>query len=127
MSAPHLISTQALTLDILEKSLLKGSSIALSNEAKEKIDKCRKYLDQKLNSSNAPIYGINTGFGSLYNRNIPKDQLEELQKNLVMSHACGTGNGVPQEIIKLMLFLKVQSLSYGYSGVHVETVQRLVD
>lgn len=127
MSAPHLISTQALTIDILEKSLQKGSAIALSNEAKEKIDKCRKYLDQKLNSSNAPIYGINTGFGSLYNRNIPKDQLEELQKNLVMSHACGTGSDVPQEIIKLMLFLKVQSLSYGYSGVHVETVQRLVD
>jgi histidine ammonia-lyase len=127
MSAPHLISTQALTLDNLEMSLHKGSSIALSSEAKEKIDKCRKYLDQKLNSSNAPIYGINTGFGSLYNRNIPKDQLEELQKNLVMSHACGTGNDVPPEIIKLMLFLKVQSLSYGYSGVHVETVQRLVD
>jgi histidine ammonia-lyase len=127
MSAPHLISTQALTLDILEKSLQKGSALTLSNEAKEKIEKCRKYLDQKLNSSNAPIYGINTGFGSLYNRNIPKDQLEDLQKNLVMSHACGTGSDVPQEIIKLMLFLKVQSLSYGYSGVHVETVQRLVD
>src|SRR5689334_13584186 len=127
MSTPHFISTQALTLDILEKSLHKDSAIALSDEAKEKIDKCRKYLDQKLNSSNAPIYGINTGFGSLYNRNIPKDQLEKLQENLVMSHACGTGSDVPQEVIKLMLFLKVQSLAYGYSGVHVETVQRLID
>jgi histidine ammonia-lyase len=123
----HSISSEPLTLDVLEKQLTKGGSLQLSDRAIHNIEKCRKYLDEKLASSNAPIYGINTGFGSLYNRNIPKDQLEKLQENLVMSHACGTGGDVPQEIIRLMLFLKVQSLSYGYSGVHVATVQRLID
>lgn len=100
--------------------------MVLSEEAKKKIIRCRTYLDEKLAASSAPIYGINTGFGSLYNKNIPKDQLEKLQENLVKSHACGTGPEVPREIVHLMLFLKAQSLSYGYSGVQLETVERLI-
>jgi len=74
-----------------------------------------------------PIYGINTGFGALYNKTIGKEDLGKLQENLVKSHACGVGDEVPQEIVKLMLLLKAQSLSYGYSGVQLSTVQRLVD
>ena len=100
-------------------------TIELSDEAKTKIERCREYLDQKLKESNHPIYGINTGFGSLYNKHIPHGQLEKLQENLVKSHACGTGPEVPEEIVRLMLFLKVQSISYGYSGVQLATVQRL--
>jgi len=99
----------------------------LSDESKEKIQKCRDYLDRKLSETQTPIYGINTGFGSLYAKNIPKDQLEKLQENLVRSHACGTGAEVPREIVMLMLFLKAQSLSYGYSGVQVQTVERLIE
>ena len=127
MSLQHTISSRPLTLKELEQSLQSGSTLSLSPESKEKIERCRKYLDEKISNSSSPIYGINTGFGSLYHRHIPKDQLEKLQENLVMSHACGTGNDVPLEVIKLMLFLKVQSLSYGYSGVHVDTVQRLIE
>lgn len=123
----HIISPSPLSLKELESALQSGSSLELSKESKEKIDHCRQYLDHKIASTSAPLYGINTGFGSLYHRNIPKDQLEKLQENLVLSHACGTGNDVPLDIVKLMLFLKAQSLSYGYSGVHVDTVQRLVD
>ena len=100
-------------------------AIELSDEAKTKIERCREYLDQKLKGSNHPIYGINTGFGSLYNKHIHHGQLEKLQENLVKSHACGTGPEVPEEIVRLMLFLKAQSLSYGYSGVQLATVQRL--
>ena len=74
-----------------------------------------------------PIYGINTGFGSLYKHSISNEDLGTLQKNLVMSHACGTGDEVPLDIVKLMIFLKIQSLSYGNSGVQLVTVQRLVD
>ncbi len=66
-----------------------------------------------------PIYGITTGFGSLCNISVGKDELAQLQKNLVMSHACGTGERVPNEIVKLMLLLKAQSLSYGHSGVQL--------
>jgi histidine ammonia-lyase len=127
MSYHHAISNAPLNLQDLESALAVNSSLSLSDESRKQIEKCRAYLDQKMATSNAPMYGINTGFGSLYNRNIPKDQLEQLQENLVMSHACGAGADVPQEIVRLMLFLKVQSLAYGYSGVHVNTVQRLVE
>ena len=89
--------------------------------------KCRAYLDGKIQEAREPIYGINTGFGSLYNRNISPDQLEKLQENLVQSHACGAGPEVPEEIVRLMLFLKVRSLAFGYSGVQLSTVERLVD
>lgn len=121
----HYISSKELTLADLAAIHAGSITIALSDEAKSKIERCREYLDQKLRESNHPIYGINTGFGSLYNKNIPYSQLEKLQENLVKSHACGTGPEVPEEIVRLMLFLKVQSLSYGYSGVQLSTVQRL--
>jgi histidine ammonia-lyase len=121
----HQISNKQLALkDLQSISTLK---IQLSEESKQNITQCREYLDKKIEAASSPIYGINTGFGSLYNRNISHDQLGKLQENLVKSHACGTGPDVPQEIIKLMLFLKIQSLSYGYSGVQLATVQRLVD
>src|SRR5688572_12574666 len=121
----HYISSKELTLKDLAMINEGKVTIELSDEAKTKIERCREYLDQKLKESNHPIYGINTGFGSLYNKHIPYGQLEKLQENLVKSHACGTGPVVPQEIVRLMLFLKAQSLSYGYSGVQVSTVQRL--
>jgi histidine ammonia-lyase len=123
----HYISSKPLTLNDLDRVLHGHSKIALSEESKKKIVRCREYLDQKLLSSTSPIYGINTGFGSLYNKNIPVDQLEKLQENLVMSHACGAGAEVPREIVLLMLFLKVQSLSFGHSGVQLETTERLME
>lgn len=125
MEPTHQISTRPLTLKELDHILHGHSKIALSDEARERVSECRDYLDKKLASSSAPVYGINTGFGSLYNRNIAKGDLERLQENLVKSHACGTGPEVPREIVMLMLFLKVQSLAYGYSGVQLQTVERL--
>jgi histidine ammonia-lyase len=123
----HYISDLKLTLNDLAKIHRGKITIELSDQAKRKINQCREYLDKKLEASNQPIYGINTGFGSLYNRHIPYHQLEKLQENLVKSHACGTGAVVPDEIVRLMLFLKIQSLSYGHSGVQLSTVQRLTD
>ena len=123
----HYISSKELTLKDLALINEGKVAIELSDEAKTKIERCREYLDQKLKDSNHPIYGINTGFGSLYNKHIPHGQLEKLQENLVKSHACGTGPEVPEEIVRLMLFLKAQSLSYGYSGVQLATVQRLAN
>lgn len=125
--ATHSISDKMLTLKDLSAILNDSIKLELSASAKEKIQRCRTYLDDKAKNATQPIYGINTGFGSLYNKHISPNDLEKLQDNLVKSHACGTGAEVPTEIVKLMLFLKVQSLSYGYSGVQVETVQRLAD
>ncbi len=116
-----------LDFDFIQDIFSDGLQLKLSAQSKAKIAKCRKYLDQKLKNLGSPVYGINTGFGALYNKSISHDDLGALQRNLVMSHACGTGEEVPKEIVKLMLLLKIQGLSYGNSGVQVETVQRLID
>ncbi|RZK19610.1 MAG: histidine ammonia-lyase [Pedobacter sp.] len=121
------ISEQPLTLKVLKDVILNNKPIALSNKAIERIQKCRNYLDDKLTQHQEPIYGINTGFGYLQNVKIEEDNLTKLQHNLLLSHACGTGDEVPAEIIKLMLLLKIQSLSYGYSAIALPTVQRLID
>lgn len=123
----HHISSKELSIESISNILSENKLLALSQEATEKILACRGYLDNKLKNQNKPIYGINTGFGSLYNIKISKENLTKLQENLVMSHACGTGKTVPEEIVKIMLLLKIQSLSYGHSGVQLETVQRLMD
>ena len=101
--------------------------IALSHESTDNVIKCRKYRDSKMEDIDRPLYGITTGFGSLYNVTIPVEDLSQLQHNLVMSHACGSGETVRPEIVKLMLFLKAQSLAYGHSGAQLVTVQRLID
>jgi histidine ammonia-lyase len=123
----HYITSQHIDFEIVKKIITENYTLALSDEAIQRIEKCRTYLDKKMASQTEPVYGINTGFGSLYNKQIDNHQLEQLQANLVMSHACGCGDEVPQEIVKLMLFLKIQGLSYGNSGVQLVTVQRLID
>ena len=100
--------------------------LALSEEAVKAINKCREYLDKKIKNIDVPVYGINTGFGSLYNKSIDDKDLGQLQENLVKSHACGTGAEVSHQVVKAMLFLKVQGLSLGYSGVQLDTVQTLI-
>lgn len=127
MSNIHLISSEILEITTISTIVSEQKQIALSNDAKTRIKKCRHYLNEKLKGDQKPIYGINTGFGSLYNVKISNENLTKLQENLVMSHACGTGDEVPQHIVKLMLLLKIQSLNYGHSGSQLETVQRLVD
>ena len=126
MERVHHISTKPLSLQYVRDLLANKAALALSDEAKERIQKCRDYLDRKMQQQKEPIYGITTGFGSLCNVSVDRSQLAQLQKNLVMSHACGLGEEVPHDIIRLMLFLKIQSLSYGYSGVQLATVERLV-
>ena len=123
----HYIIAERLTIARVEEIMTKGYKIALSNDAIQRINHCREYLDKKMEDVAHPIYGVTTGFGSLCNISISKEHLSQLQKNLMMSHACGTGQRVPAEIARLMLLLKVQSLSYGHSGVQLITVERLVD
>ena len=122
----HSISSEFLSLEKVQEIIESKTKLVLSEEAIEAVQACRTYIDEKMAASSTPIYGINTGFGSLYNRSISKEDLSLLQKNLVISHACGMGDEVPQEIVKLMLLLKIQSLSYGHSGVQVATIQLLI-
>lgn len=122
----HEISDQHLTIDEVGFIISSKSNLILSQSAREKINRCRQYLDQRMAASDDPIYGINTGFGSLYNTKINRCDIEQLQRNLVMSHACGAGREVDSALVKLMLLLKIQGLSYGHSGVRVELVERLI-
>ena len=123
----HQINSEWLTIARVNEVLAKGYKLELSENAKRRIINCRKYLDDKMKDTERPIYGVTTGFGSLCNISVDKENLSQLQKNLMMSHACGTGARVPSEIVKLMLFLKAQSLSYGHSGVQLITVERILD
>lgn len=127
MPVTYYISNNTLSLEELNRIITEKQTLALSEEAIANINKCREYLDNKMQADTNPIYGINTGFGSLYNVKISSENLTTLQENLMKSHACGTGDEVPSEIVKMMLLLKIKSLSYGNSGVQLATVERLID
>ena len=113
MDTIHYISSDVISLELLQEIISQNRKLELSEEARVNIEKCRAYLDAKMESHGEPIYGINTGFGSLCNVKISNENLSKLQENLVKSHACGTGDEVPHEIVKIMLLLKIKSLSFG--------------
>jgi histidine ammonia-lyase len=123
----HFVDEVELSLDKIAQVLKHKPTLLLSEPSRLKILRCRTFLDSKVANSENPFYGINTGFGYLQNVTIDKAQISELQYNLLMSHACGVGHEIPSELVRLMLFFKIQSLSFGYSGVQVITVQRLID
>jgi histidine ammonia-lyase len=121
------ISPENLSFIKIEEILKKDKKLCLSEKSVELITYCRNYLDHKLENMESPVYGITTGFGSLQDITISNNQLNKLQENLVKSHACGIGQVVREDIVRLMLLLKIHALSLGKSGVQVETVQRLID
>ncbi len=123
----HEISSEEISIDQINQIFTSKKQLKLSKGATERIQHCKSYLEKKIKSSDRPIYGVNTGFGSLHNHSIKSENLGQLQKNLVMSHACGTGREVDDLIVRLMLFLKIQSLAYGNSGVQLALVERLID
>lgn len=125
--AIHFISQELLSIKKIEEIILANAKLELSQESKDRIKKCRDYLDNRISVSDDAVYGINTGFGSLCNVSVSEKDLRKLQENLVRSHACGLGEEVPAEIVKLMLLFKAHALAVGNSGVAVETVQRIID
>ncbi|GAB6119807.1 histidine ammonia-lyase [Dysgonomonas termitidis] len=127
MKNVYYVGSGELTFGILEQIINKNLKLELAPEAKDRIQKCRDYLDEKIKSQKTPMYGITTGFGSLCNKNISPDELTRLQENLVKSHACSVGEEISPVIVKLMMLLKAHALSLGYSGVQVITVQRIID
>ncbi|MFM2377204.1 MAG: hypothetical protein RLZZ165_2301 [Bacteroidota bacterium] len=128
MNGAFQISSSAITLEEIDRLINDPSIVvSLADSATGAIGRCRAYLDQKMSGNTEAIYGINTGFGALRDKRIGPEHLEELQYNLIRSHACGAGAEVPAEIVRLMLLLKARSLAYGHSGVQVETVHRLLD
>jgi len=122
----HSISNDHLSVEKVAEIINSKTELSLSEASRQQIIKCREFLDDMIERSDRPIYGITTGFGSLCNTSIGKADLGQLQRNLVTSHACGAGREVPSHVVKMMLLLKIQGLSYGHSGVAIETVERLI-
>ena len=123
----HVISPKKLTYRTVFEILKNNLQIKLSDESIKLVQECRDYLDKKTSNQSTPTYGINTGFGSLYNKSISHNDLGKLQENLVKSHACGIGDEVPGDVVKLMMLFKIHALSLGHSGVQVATVQQLIN
>jgi len=126
MPERYLLDERDLTWHTVQTLLHNEVKVSLSTILREKIQTARTFLDEKLDASDQAFYGINTGFGALHNVKINKEDLSELQENLVMSHACGMGDTVPEEIVRLMLIFKAKGLSHGFSGVSIGTVERLL-
>ena len=120
------INNQWISLQTLEEILAAPTQLVLNDEVKKTIQDCRTYLDEKVAKSDRLIYGVNTGFGSLCDTAVSHNDLEQLQRNLVVSHACGMGERVPDEVVRRMLLLKILGLSHGASGVQLATVERLI-
>ena len=127
MSNVYYVGSEPLSFEGVERILTQNMKLELSLEVKERIQRCRDYLDHKIEQQEGPLYGITTGFGSLCNKNISPDELSTLQENLVKSHACSVGDEVSPVIVRLMMLLKAHALSLGHSGVQVITVQRILD
>lgn len=123
----YTLSSQHWTLGEIGELLLSGRQVQADPADMQKVQACRDYLDAHMGTHAAPVYGVNTGFGSLCDTVIGQDELSQLQENLVKSHACGTGNPIDRNLAKLMLLLKAKGLLYGHSGVQQQTVQRLLD
>lgn len=127
MSNKHFqISQNDLTISDIESILKENLKLKLDQQTEKKVSSNRLYLDQKLENSDVLHYGINTGFGSLCNKVISSGELRKLQVNLVRSHACGLGKEVDNKMVKIMMLLKIQSLSRGYSGITLTTLKRLI-
>ena len=120
------ITREWISLETLEHILDSNLKLELSENSKNQILNCRQYLDDVMENEDKIIYGINTGFGALCDTIIPKSDLEKLQNNLVLSHACGAGEEVPLHLVKRMILLKILGLSHGHSGVQLKTVERLI-
>lgn len=127
MKEIYYVGSKNLTFEIIQDIIQSDAHLTLDTKVIQRIQKCRDYLNNKIVQSTEPIYGVTTGFGSLCNKNIELDQLTVLQENLIKSHACSIGNELSTSIIKLMLLFKAHALSLGYSGVQVDTVQRILD
>ncbi|NQU85249.1 MAG: histidine ammonia-lyase [Mariniphaga sp.] len=121
------ISLDDLTYDVIEDILENNIQLELSEKSIHLINKSKAYLDKKLNETDGPLYGINTGFGALCDIEISKNDLSKLQENLIISHACNIGPEIPSDIVRLMLLLKVHALAKGNSAVQLKTVQRIID
>ena len=112
-------------LDVIKKILAGPVQVALRAQARRKIERSAATVQRLLQSGDA-LYGINTGFGKLAKTRIANADLEKLQINIVRSHAAGVGAALPNNVVRLIMMLKLRSLAQGASGISVATMEALV-
>ncbi|WP_108060772.1 histidine ammonia-lyase [Poseidonibacter lekithochrous] len=120
----HIIPGQ-LTLQDLRRVNNEQTFITLDNSAKDKIKKANETI-LNIVDEDRTVYGVNTGFGLLANTKIAKEDLEDLQRRIVLSHSAGMGEYISNETVRLMITLKINSLSLGYSGIRLEVIEALI-
>jgi histidine ammonia-lyase len=119
------LSGQELTLDQVRAAAQGDARIEVSASARERVRAARKLVDQ-IAQGTTPAYGINTGFGTLAEVSIPRDELRRLQRNLILSHAAGVGAPLPVAEVRALMLLRANVLSGGYSGIRESTLELLV-
>ena len=120
------ITDKDLVLDQIKEFLETKPLVELSEIVKKQIQTSRNIIEDVVNSGKT-VYGVNTGFGKFADVHIKKEETAELQRRLVLSHAAGVGEPMPESIVRLMMLLKIKNLSQGYSGIRIETIQLLLD
>jgi histidine ammonia-lyase len=121
-----LIDGNSLSLSIIDDFINNNLEVGLTKTAEKNIIKARKLIDEWVNNDKV-IYGVTTGFGEFANVKISKDKIEELQRNLIVSHSTGVGELLPPFIIKTMMLLRVNALAKGNSGIRLETLKFLIE
>ena len=112
------------TLSEFSQIYWKNPDVALNQKSKSAVEKAARIVEQAA-GGDAPVYGINTGFGKLAGIRIPTEQTALLQRNLILSHCCGVGEPLPQNIVRLVMTLKMLSLGRGASGVRWEVIEQI--
>jgi histidine ammonia-lyase len=125
MAEKLLIDGKSLTLDQIEYFLHNNPDIIISKDSIGRIKKSRALVEKWVDSGES-IYGVTTGFGEFSNVRISKENIQQLQKNLILSHAVGCGDSLPPFIVKIMMLLRLNALARGYSGVRLETLELLI-
>lgn len=120
------IDGNSLTLEDLVKVARENYKVELTKEAAERVNKARALVDEFVDGGEV-IYGITTGFGLFSDVLISKDQTKELQKNLIVSDACGVGNPYPEEVVRAAMLLRANALSKGYSGIRLSVLNTLIE
>lgn len=120
------IDGRSLRLADIEVVARAGVRVELADEARQRVAASRAVVDRIL-SSGAVVYGVNTGFGKLAEIRVPADQLRRLQLNLLRSHACGVGEPFPQRVVRAMLLLRANVLATGHAGCRPVVIDRLLE
>jgi len=121
-----LVDGRSLTIEAVEAVARHRARAVFEANARERVAASRRVIEEIL-ASGRVVYGVNTGFGRLADVRVPPDQLNQLQLNLLRSHACGVGEPFPEEVVRAMLLLRANVLATGYAGCRPVVVERVLD